>query len=573
MLNKQLIDGVIGKVANIFSYVLGTEDQAFVESALLNVAKDAVYDAEGNFKPGVSTDNADMYAANAIVAFATQLKENPDKTGTLLEEHASPELFDYQVYDNNGSVVANKRTLKEAEQYATDNGISMYNIKNKNGQVYYDPENTVAGLALNKRQENPSYTGTIMRYYGVASKATDISSFNKGLTDEFGEVVDNLPQILSANSTLLNMWNSLQEGVKFFTFDDFKKQLVDTATGSSSFTHKDYSHMMSSLLGENWLGQMLNGTYDVNANMGRYATIKEDTGVAEWIGTLSSKYTGLSEVLNKLATGTELTKEEQLALAQSFINEGVTSADQYTHHIQDVTKAMENMLSPTAAARLSSMGEMFGAIDKYQRMLSVSARNSGRSGKDLDSDAIAMISEITTMDEQTIKELGSDVIQLILDGINESANTGAVEHVGGTIAQTLVSAIKAKVGSSKITIGSIADLMNWDIAQSTNFIKSRRMTMEQASMFASATGNTALQQTIARAQAKGYTGDFTFDIKIDNGNIAIDEGTIEYEGEVDIENADSLLDKIFTSRQLSIDAENEKTKTMAGISNTINGGT
>lgn len=559
-----MVDGLIQEVVEVVStYTPG--DKKIISSALTNVTKKEIYNEDGSFREGITLDNLPTYLYNAPRAFALRLKNGtPEQRSAMLKDTADASAFPYMVGGQGFE------TQEEALAHAKDNNISAYEITSDGKPVFYNPHDTVEGLALRKKTESPNYNDTLQGFWEVANSTTDINSFNTGLTDKYGEVVDNLQQILAQYPDLLNMWDALQEGSEFFTFEDFRKQLHDSMTGENSFKHQDYSRMLNYILGDTWLTDMMKGTYD-GETPNNYDQVK--AVAPEWIDILSKKYTGLAEVFTRLANGEAVTKEEQVALANAFITEGITSTDKYTQHVQDVTKALEGMISPTASARLSAMGEMFGAVDKYQKMLSVSNRNSGKSGKDLDSDAIDIISEITSMDEPAIRKLGADVVELILNGITESANTGAVEHVGGVIGESLVASIKAAVGANKIGTNELMKLAGINFETASSIFTMKRMTMDQALQIAAATGNSQLMNTIKYAQSQGYTGDFTFDTISTGRGFVIDEATIRFEGGVNLENADSLLDNIFTSRQLSIDAENEKTKTMAGISDTINGGT
>ena len=203
--------------------------------------------------------------------------------------------------------------------------------------------------------------------------------------------------------------------------------------------------MMDSLLGDNWLSLMLGGQYDstYGPNVTRYNTLKEDPGVAQWIETLKGKYTGLTEVLNKLAVGEKLSEEEQLALAQAFISEGVTSADKYNQHIQAVVESISGLTSTSTKTKLSAMGSVFADISKYSDMASTLNRNRGRSGSQLDADGLALVEEITGLSETAIKDLGVDVMDLIFSGIEEEVKSGTTDRVGKTIASTLVASLKA----------------------------------------------------------------------------------------------------------------------------------
>ena len=570
MLYKSIVDDMIETTAGVYSTYTKSDNAELVKSAMVNAAKSAIYDENGNFKDGIDKNNVLITLSTAVADLTEKIIDSSvEEANDIIDGLADADQYEYNV---NG---VGKRTVEDALQYAKDNGISAYDIRNKNNQqVFYNPKDTVAGLAYNKQNESPDFTSTLTKYLEVARNSSDIESFNRGLTDEFGEVVDNLSSILAQNPTLLNMWNSLQNGSTFFTFDDFTRQLNDATTGRSSFGHKQYSRMMDQLLGDNWLGQMLQGTYDTTdqSKLDNYLTLKQDPGALEYIGQLESKYTGLTEALNALSAGEELSVEQQLVLAQAFISEGITAADKYNQHIQEVVESISNLTSSSTKAKLSAIGEVFGNIQKYADMNSIVTRNRGRSGSALDSDGLAIIEEITGMKEAQIKELGVDVIELIFAGIEDEASSGANSNVGKVIAESLKISIKQAMQKDTMTILDLSSLMNWNLPTSINFAKTGTMSFDQASQFASATGNQYLQNIIAEAQARGYSGNFSFETALENGNIVIKPDTIQLEGDITLGEGKSLLDNVFTSREQAMDETNRTTKMTQGMFGVMNSG-
>ena len=441
MLYKSIVDDMIETTAGVYSTYTKSDNAELVKSAMVNAAKSAIYDENGNFKDGIDKNNVLITLSTAVADLTEKIIDSSvEEANDIIDGLADADQYDYNVHG------VGKRTIEDALQYAKDNGISAYDIRNKNNQqVFYNPEDTVAGLAYNKQNESPDFTSTLTKYLEVARNSSDIESFNRGLTDKFGEVVDNLSSILAQNPTLLNMWNSLQNGSTFFTFDDFTRQLNDATTGRSSFGHHQYSRMMDQLLGDNWLGQMLQGTYDTTnqSKLDNYLALKQDPGALEYISQLESKYTGLTEALNALSAGEVLSAEQQLVLAQAFISEGVTSADKYNQHIQAVVESISGLTSTSTKTKLSAMGSVFADISKYSDMASTLNRNRGRSGSQLDADGLALVEEITGLSETAIKDLGVDVMDLIFSGIEEEVKSGTTDRVGKTIASTLVASLKA----------------------------------------------------------------------------------------------------------------------------------
>lgn len=581
---EKLLDDTIKEVADVYSSFIDVGEHDQVVSALVEEAKSAIFNEDGSLKDGISSSNAHIYIATAIQNLVNKiLNSSTEAAEKIVETGADPSTFPYQlkigektIGSNNVDDLVSDIKKHNALPINKDNQLSVYDIVDKEGKrVFYSPEETVSGLAELQNQENPNYHDTLMQYYHVARGAKDISSFNTGLTDEFGEVVNNLQQVLSKDPTLLNMWSSLQKGTGFFTFEDFTKQLLDSATGSSSFGHQDYTHMLNALLGDNWLGLMLSGNYDSTsgANVDRYDKMAGDTGVAQWIETLKGKYTGLAEVLNKLAVGQKLEKEEQLALAQAFITEGVTAVDKYNEHLQDVINSISGLTSVTAKAKLSAIGEMFSTVDKYSNMAAAISRNRGRSGNELDSDALSLIQEITGLDEDQIKDLGADTINLFFEGMESEVKTGVTDHVGKVMADGLVNSIRKASGKTELTSQTISSAIGLSQDTVADIIRDGKLSMGMASFFAQSTGNKALMSVIDRAKAEGYTGNFVFDAtEAEDGTIIINANTVRFEGEINSDSVDSLLDKTLDARTKLAEEERSRSTTLQNVSQAMNFG-
>lgn len=579
LMKRNLVDSIIQTVAELYSYVLGSDNADFVENAMINIATDAVYDELGNYKDEVNDSNVHLIAATAISNLAKRLMGMSEEEALdSIEGNVDIDKYPYSVPNPEGEGRKGFRSKEAALAFAKDNGISAYKITDsKNGQVFYDPHDTVEGLVESAKTENSDFTSTLVKYLEIAKSSHDIASFNKGLTENYGEVIDNLTSILSKNPTLLNMWHSLQNDNSFFTFEDFQRQLSDVTTGRNTFGHQQYSRMMDQLLGEDWLGKMLSGTYgaeDQSALLTRYMGFKESNGVElEFITKLESKYTGLTEALTALAGGETITTEQQLALAQAFISEGITSADKYNQHIQDVIDSISGLTSVTAKAKLSAIGEMFSTVDKYSNMTAVISRNRGRSGNELDSDALSLIQEVTGLNEDQIKDLGANTINLFFEGMESEVKTGVTDHVGKVMADGLVNSIRKASGKTELTSQTISSAIGLSHDTVADIVRDGKLSMGMASFFAQSTGNKALMSIIDRAKAEGYTGNFVFDAtEAEDGTIIINADTVRFEGEINSDSVDSLLDKTLDARTKLAEEERSRSTTLQNVSQAMNFG-
>lgn len=291
------------------------------------------------------------------------------------------------------------------------------------------------------------------QFYEIVFESGDATEFNAALDalgkeNEWAKDADEWKKVLTEDQASL-MMSMLNGGI---SYESFRNQIQQGSPYAPLYLNNSLFPVVDTLqqyAGDNFA---YNPEFDREGFENFISTTQEGASFASSMNSLEYG----AQVMRTFGENTDEANEYWRLFLNALSAKSIAQMEQWGDNTKEVSDAVSD-LGKNSKTALSTTGQLINKMSKLNDQAYAASKAKGKSGSQLDSKALGVLSSATGIDQQAMKKMTKEEIDGLADMVESSANEEFLP-IGQIVAERFQESVNQAIGSGKITLPQVLEL-------------------------------------------------------------------------------------------------------------------